>query len=160
MKKINSFSWVNALVGLALCSILFSFSNKNSSGAHSVQVYLDSKLVIDQYLNFNKTDAPKLILDPAEKYNQVIVKYSECGRTVTGRKITLKDDNNKILKNWNFEGEATGYKESMLCLVKDIIALKPKGSTTLKLYYSSNDFPEGQQIASVAISDKATTALK
>ena len=116
--------------------------------------------MIDQYLDFHKTNAPKLILDPAEKYNQVIVKYSECGRTVTGRKITLKDNNNKVLKDWRFEGEASGYKESMSCLVKDIMALKPNGSNTLKLYYSSNDFPEGQQVAYVIIGDKTTTALK
>ena len=160
MKKIISFSRVHALAGAALCTILFSFSSSTGSGAHSVQVYLDSKLVIDQYLDFHKTNAPKLILDPAEKYNQVIVKYSECGRTVTGRKITLKDNNNKVLKDWRFEGEASGYKESMSCLVKDIMALKPNGSNTLKLYYSSNDFPEGQQVAHVIIGDKTTTALK
>ncbi len=160
MKKIISFSWVHVPAGVALCSLLFSFASAPGSGAHGVQVYLDNKLMIEQYLNFNKTDAPKLILNPAEKYNQLIVKYNECGRTVTGRKLTLKDTNNKVLKDWHFEGSSTGYKESMSCLVKDITALKPKESNTLKLYYSSNDFPEGQQIAYVVIGDKTSTALK
>jgi hypothetical protein len=160
MKKINPISWVNALAGVALCAILFSFSSSTGSGAHSVQIYLDSKLVIDQYLNFEKTDIPKLVLDPAEKYNQLIVKYSECGRTVTGRKLTLRDNNNKVLKDWSFEGSSTGFKEPMSCLVKDITVLKPKGSDKLKLYYSSNDFPEGQQIAYIIGSDKTSTALK
>jgi hypothetical protein len=158
MKKIISFSWIHALVGVVLSGLLFSFSGSTGTGAHSVQVYLDDKLVIDQYLS-SKTGTPKLILNPAEKHNQLIVKYNECGRTVTGRKITLKDDNNKVLKDWSFEGEATGFKDPMPCFVKDILALKPKGNITLKLYYSSNDFPEGQQIASVVIGDKLSTAL-
>ena len=160
MKKINSFSWVNALGGIALCVILFSFSTAPGSGAHSVKVYLDSKLMVEQYLDFHKTEAPKLILDPAEKYNQLIVKYSECGRTVTGRKLILKDHNNKVLKDWNFDGSSTGFNESMRCLVNDIVALKPKGSNALKLYYSSNDFPEGQQIVYIVIGDKTSTASK
>ncbi|MBI1768076.1 MAG: hypothetical protein HY015_10075 [Bacteroidetes bacterium] len=157
MKKITSFSWVNALVGVTLCAILFAFSPV--PGAHSVQVYLDSKLVLDQYVNF-KSDAPKLTLDPAEKYSQLIVKYSECGRTVTGRALTLKDDHNKVLKDWRYDGASTGYSESMSCSVKDIIALKQKGSNMLKLYYSSKEFPEGHQIAYLVITGNAATASK
>jgi hypothetical protein len=155
MKKINCFSWVYALVGIALSSMLFAFST--SPGAHSVQVYLDSKLVIDQYIQ-PKADAPKVTLDAAEKYSQLIVKYSECGRTVSGRKIIMKDDNNKILKEWKFEGSSKGFEEPMQCQIKDILALKQKGSNTLKLYYSSNDFPEGQQIAYLQLRGNATAS--
>lgn len=157
MKKIIRFSWVNSLVGVILCATLFSFST--TPGAHNFQVYLDSKLVIDQYVN-SRMDAPKIQLDPAENYNQLIVKYNECGRTVTGRKITIKDGNNKTLKDWRFEGASSGYKESMVCDVKDITALKQKGGNTLKLYYSSNEFSEGQQIAYLVIVDESKTALK
>jgi len=155
MKKIISFSWANTLVGVALCAVLFSFSPL--PGAHSVQVYLDSKLVLERYINF-KSDAPNLTLNPAEKYSQLIVKYNECGRTVTGRALTLKDDHNIVLKDWRYEGSSTGYSESMSCPVKDIIALKPKGSNTLKLYYSSKEFPEGHQIAYLVISNTATAS--
>ena len=157
MKKIIQFSWVNSMIGVGLCSLLLSFSIK--PGAHRFQVYLDSKLLIEQYAD-SKMDAPKLLLDPAENHNQLIVKYSECGRTVTGRMITIKDDHNKVLKEWRFDGETSGYKESMACKVKDITALLPKGSTTLKLYYSSKEFPEGQQIAYLVIGSQMKTALK
>lgn len=158
MKKIISFSWLHALVGIALSGLMFSFSTSTGSGAHNVQIYLDNKLVIEQYIS-SKANTPKLILDPSEKYNQLIVKYNECGRTVSGRKITLKDDHDKVLKAWSFEGLATGFKESMSCSVKEILALKPKGSNTLKLFYSSSDFTEGSQIASVVIGDKSSTAM-
>ena len=157
MKKIIRFSWIYSLVGAILCSILFSFST--TPGAHSFQVYLDSKLIIDQYVN-SKMNAPTLLVDPAENYSQLIVKYNECGRTVTGRTITIKDGNNKALKDWHFEGAATGYENPMAFQIKDITALKQKGSNTLKLYYSSKEFPEGQQIANVVIGSDAETALR
>jgi hypothetical protein len=157
MKKIISFSWLSGHMGIALCSMLFAFTSL--PGGHSVQVYLDSKLMIDQYVN-SKTDVPKLTLDPGDNYNKLIVKYSECGRTVTGRKITLKDANNKILRDWRFEGSSTGFQKSMECPVKDILTLKQKGSNTLKLFYSSNEFRDGQQIASLVIGGSAATASK
>lgn len=156
MKKIIRFSWVNSLVGVALCAVLFSFSSR--PGAHSFQVYLDGKLVIDQYVN-SKMDAPKLPLDPAENYGQLIVKYNECGRTVTGRTITIKDNRNNVLKEFHFEGASTGYEESMVCQVNDILALKQKDTNILKLYYSSKEFPIGQQIAYLAIGGEAKTVL-
>jgi hypothetical protein len=157
MKKIIRFSWIYSLIGVILCSILFSFST--TPGAHSFQVYLDSKLMIDQYVN-SKMNAPTLLVDLAENYSQLIVKYNECGRTVTGRTITIKDGNNKVLKDWRFEGASSGYENPMAFLVKDITALKQKGSNTFKLYYSSKEFPEGQQIANLVIGGEAKAALK
>lgn len=158
MKKISLFSWIYSLMGVIMCSILFSFSTM-MPGAHSFQVYLDTKLVIDQYVN-SKMAAPTLFVDPAENHNQLIVKYNECGRTVTGRTITIKDDNNKVLRAWRFEGATTGYEDPMAFRVKDITALKQKGSNVLKLYYSSKEFPEGQQIANLVITNDAETALR
>lgn len=155
MKKINPHAWVFVLVAVALFTTLSSFSHL--TGAHSVQVYFDGKLMLEQYIN-TESQAPRLMLNPAEKYSQLIVKYNECGRTVTGRTLTLKDGNDKVLKDWHFDGASTGYRESMTCSVKEVLALKPKGSETLKLFYSSKDFPQGQQIAYLVISDVNTAS--
>ena len=157
MKKTIRFSWINSLIGVALCTILFSFSSM--PGAHNFQVYLDDKLVVDQYVD-SKMIAPTIQLDPAKNYRQLIVKYNECGRTVTGRTISIKDDKNKVLKNWTFDGASTGLKESMVCDVKDITALKQNESKALTLHYSSKEFPEGQKIASLVVGNEPTTALK
>ncbi len=157
MKKITSFSWVHALVGVSLCSLLLSFSGSPDLGGHSVQVYFDSKLVLDHHINY-KAEAPKLTLDPAEKINQLIIKYNECGRPATGRKITVKDANNNVLKDWTFAGESTGFEGSMACRVNDILALKTTGSNTLKVYYSSKEFPEGQQVAYLIIGGRTTAS--
>ncbi|HTH57818.1 MAG TPA: hypothetical protein VL728_17345 [Cyclobacteriaceae bacterium] len=156
MKK-NVSSWANALVGVSLCAFLFAFMPL--PGAHSVKVYLDSKLVLDQYVNF-KSEAPKLTIDPTEKYTQLIVRYNECNRTVTGRILTVKDEHDKVVKEWRFEGSSTGFSEPMTCSLKDIIALKQKGSNKLKLYYASKDFPEGHQVAYLVFGGNVTTAAK
>jgi hypothetical protein len=155
MKKNILFPWAGALLGVALCFVLFGFSA--TTGAHSVQVYLDNKLVVDQYIE-RKTVAAKLDLDRAEKHDQLIVKYSECGRTVTGRKITIKDSDDKVLKEWAFNGPSAGFQEPMPCPVKDILALKPTKDNTLKLYYSSDDFPEGQQVVYLVLSGTTTAS--
>ena len=157
MKKFIAINWAHALTGIAFCTILFAFARP--MGAHSVQVYLDKKMVVDQHLDF-KGNAPKVKLAPTEKYNQLIVKYDECGRTVTGRKITVKDEDNKVLKAWYFKGSATGFAQPMKFQFKDIMALKKNGNNTLKLYYSSNDFPEGQHVTSLVFGGNAITASR
>lgn len=156
MKKTNNIFWGKAIVGVAISAILFSFSG--FPGAHSVRVYLDDKMVVDHYVN-TKLDAPKILVDPAENYTHLIVKYSECGRTVTGRKITLKTEENKVLKEWRFEGASSGFEDPMQISIKEITGLKPKGNS-VKLFYSSNEFTEGQQVASLVLGGEATTAAK
>ena len=140
---------------VALFAVLSSFA---LPGAHSFQLYVDSKLVVDQYVTRNTT-IPKLTLDPAERNNEIILKYSECGRTVSGRTLTIKDEQNNILKEWHFDGTTSGYADPMTLKVKDVVALKPnKGA--MKLFYTSNDFKEGQQVASLVIGKGVTAALK
>ena len=157
MKTTNYTHWRNTIVGVALCSILFAFSGL--TGAHNVQVYLDYKLVIDHYVD-SKTITPKIFVDPAEKYGQLVVKYNECGRTVTGRVITIKTEDNKVLKEWRFEGSSSGFENPMQIAIKEITSLKQKGSNSVNLFYSSDDFREGQQIASLVLGGEATTAAK
>jgi hypothetical protein len=148
MKTTNQRLWAAPMVIAALCLTLFSFISM--PGAHSFQVYLDNKLIADQYIA-RDFKAPKVVIDATEKYNDIIVKYNECNRTVSGRSLSLKDEHDNILKQWNFEGQTSGFKDPMICKVKDIIALKPKGDNTLKLYYSSADFKEGQLVANLVI---------
>jgi hypothetical protein len=157
MKKTNNVFWGKAIFGVALSAILLSFASL--PGAHSVQVYLDDKLVVDHYVN-TKTAAPKVLVDPAETYGRLIVKYSECGRTVTGRMISIKSEENKVLKEWRFEGASSGFEDPMQIPVKEITGLKQKSTNSVKLFYSSNEFPEGQQVASLLIGGGATTAAK
>lgn len=119
-------------------------------GAHSFQVYLDDKLVNEQYVRAGMT-APKITINPAEHHQTLVIKYNECGKTVTGRKISIKDDRGNLLKEWKFDGTTSGYKDSMTCDLKDVVKALQKTNNPASLYYSSNDFSAGQQVATLAL---------
>lgn len=152
MKTNRQFKGLLALA--ALCAVLSAFAPM--PGAHNYQVYLDNKIVADQYVNRN-TIAPKIAVDPAENQTQLIIKYNECGRTVTGRTITIKDTDEKVLKEWKFDGTAKGYESPMSCSIKDIVALKPRNKE-MKVYYASADFPEGQHVVTLVVGPGKSTA--
>lgn len=146
MKKSVHFTSATLLV--ILCGVLFSFAPL--AGAHNYQVYLDDKLVLERYADPRK-EVPSLSLDPSGDYKQLSVRYSECGRTVSARIISIKDDGGKLLKEWKFDGSSKGFENPMDINVKDVLALKQKNSNSLKLYYASREFPEGQIIASLRL---------
>lgn len=143
------------VAGIACCSLLFAFA----PGGHSFRIYLDDQKMIDQWAT-SKMDVPTVRLDPAQHHDKLVVQYNECNRTVTGRKLTIKDSKNTILKEWQFDGESTGFGGSMTCQVRDIVALKARGGKLVNLYYSSDDFKTGIQIAYVAIGADEKASLK
>jgi hypothetical protein len=155
MKTNIQFKALTVLV--ALCAVLTAFAPK--PGAHNYQVYLDDKLIFDQYVDRNAA-APNITVDPAENHKQFVVKYNECNRTITGRALTIKSSDDKVLKEFKFEGSTSGLKEGMTCSVKEILELKAKSTGNLKVFYTSTDFPEGQQVATLIIGPGSNTASK
>ena len=153
-RKINSIALASFLMfGFAL--LLSSFSNK--MGGDSFAVYINKKLVIQQYVL--KGEAVKsLQLDQANYNDEIEVSYSHCGRIGTGRIISLRDSQNKILKEWRFQ-DTPDTKTNMGCNVKDILSVqKLNGGSTLQLYYSSNELPDGRLLASIVTANAARTA--
>lgn len=156
MKTNNQFTGIRGFMILAaMCAVLSAFAPR--FGAHSFQVYLDDKVVADQYID-SRTIVPKIVIDPADNHKQLVVKYSECGRTVSGRMLMIKDADDKVLKEWKFDGISKGFGNPMSCSIKDVIALKPKTSNSLKLFYASADFPAGQHFATLVVGPGANTA--
>jgi len=156
MRQIKGFSMVAAFAATGLVFLLFAFSAR--PGAHSVQVYVDDNLVVERYID-TRLEAPKVALDAAHN-QQLIVRYNECGRTVTGRKLTIRNSKGAMLKEWSFGGESTGFNNAMSCSVKELSALKSKDASPLRLYYTSKDFAEGQQIASLVFTSGSQSASK
>lgn len=148
----NRITLLRMLALAALCTLFYSFTVL--PGAHRFQVYLDSKLMVEQYVN-PRAEAPRLVIDPSVTHQQLVINYDECGRTVSNRTLTLKDNNNTVLKKWNFTGDTSGYQDPMTCSWKEIVSLKPKGSNTVKLYYSSKEYPEGVQVAYLVLEKEA-----
>jgi hypothetical protein len=153
MKKIIHLS--SPILLTLLCAVLFSFAPL--PGAHNYKVFLDGKLIHEQYTDLKK-EAPSVFINPQGDNKELSIRYSECGRTVNGRMLSVTDNSGKLLKEWKFDGESKGFENPMTIKVKDVIALKQKGSNTLKLYYASREFPEGYQVASLKIGKDTNTA--
>lgn len=149
MKSIISKSLVLAIISIAF----FSFTN--NPGGEGFEIYLNNKVVLQQF-GSKMDDIKNLKVDAASVNDQLSIRYHHCGRTGKNRTVTIKDSQNKILKEWKFADIKDAYA-SMNCSVKDIAALK-KQNGALKLYYSSSELPNGRLLVLLEVSRGITTA--
>ena len=148
MKTISN-SMATATLGLLLSITLFSFSNRK--GGEGFEIYLNSKLVLQQFGN-KIGDLKSIQLDRSSLNDELTIKYFHCGQLGKNRSITIKDDQNRTLKEWHFADASKG-SAAMTFKVKDIAGLKKgNGTITLNLYYSSTELPKGRQLASLVVS--------
>ena len=154
-KRITKPAAFASFMMLVFSVILFSFSNK--MGGDSFEVYINKKLVFQQYVT--RGEAVKSLQVDQSNYNSAIeVYYSHCGQTGTSRTISIRDGQNKVLKEWRFQ-DTPGTRTSMACNVKDIISLqKLSNDNTLNLYYSSHELPGGRLLAAIVVANAARTA--
>jgi len=163
MKKINYQPTILFVLLLALSGVLFSFSvktveaissYKSNFGGEGFEVYLNDKLVVQQYgekMNIVKT----VELDQGAGNGQLAIRYYHCGRPGKSRVVTIKDENNVVLKEWRF-GDAKDATARVSCNVKEIFALpKFKAGKKVNLYYSATELPNGRLLATLTTVSKA-----
>ena len=163
MKKINYQPTILFVLLLALSGVLFSFSvktveaissYKSNFGGEGFEVYLNDKLVVQQYgekMNIVKT----VELDQSAGNGQLAIRYYHCGRPGKSRVVTIKDENNVVLKEWRF-GDAKDATARVSCNVKEIFALpKFKAGKKVNLYYSATELPNGRLLATLTTVSKA-----
>jgi hypothetical protein len=139
MKQVKS---AMLLALAAFCVTLFSF---RIAGGDHFEVWLNNKKIIEQAVYKNEA-VKSLQLDQLHNNDQLRIYYSHCGITGSGRKVSIRDADNRVLKTWSF-GDASG-KSFMICPAKEILALHPSGKN-LSLYYASRELPEGRLLASI-----------
>ncbi len=145
-----------SLAGIALYAILLSFTSRNAGG-EGFEIYLNNKLVLEQY--GSKMDVVKTLnLEKANDDDILSVRYHHCGRVGKSRTITVKDAQNKVLKEWKFN-DSPDVASRISCKVKDIVSLSKGKDKTLKLYYSSSELPKGRQLASIVAGQKNIAKL-
>ena len=155
LQRIIKSTAFTSLMMFVFSIILSSFSNK--MGGDSFEVYINKKLVFQQYVTRGEA-VKSLQLDQSNYNDQVEVYYSHCGQTGTDRTISIRDGQNKVLKEWRFQ-DTPGAKSSMACNVKDIMSLQKLSSgNTLNLYYVSHELPAGRLLAAIIVANAAKTA--
>ena len=163
MKKINYQPTILFALLIALSGVLFSFSVKTAEtissyksnfGGEGFEVYLNDKLILQQYgekMNVVKT----LELDQSASNGQLAIRYYHCGKPGKSRVVTIKDEQNVVLKEWRF-GDAKDASARVSCNVKDIFALpKFKAGKKVNLYYSATELPNGRLLATLTAVNKA-----
>ncbi|MBS1921142.1 MAG: hypothetical protein JST17_12895 [Bacteroidetes bacterium] len=129
---------------LAICMALFSFSSR--WGGEGFEIYLNNKLLLQQF--GSSMSAVKTIqLDQRFSKETLTVKYYHCEQAGKNRRITIKDEQGKNLKVWNFaDSKNTGLNLS----VHDILALQHGANKNpLNLFYSSSELPKGRLLVSI-----------
>ncbi|WP_276503474.1 hypothetical protein [Terrimonas pollutisoli] len=140
---------------LAISATIFSFSS--GAGGEGFEIYLNNKVVLQQFGNEMKV-VKTLRLDQSNENDELSVRYHHCGKVGKNRVITIKDGNDNVLKQWKFT-DASSAAASMTCKVKDILALQKGKDKTIKLYYASTELPQGRQLASIVAGTKAVAKL-
>ena len=100
-----------------------------------------------------------LQLQPGSTGDKVEVVYSHCGQIGKNRSITIKDDNNKALKTWEFT-DAAGSAKAMTCSLSDLVMLQKENKLSkLNLYYSSKELPRGKLLATISAGNFAASGV-
>ena len=138
---------INSVAFVAVAATILSFAP--SFGGEGFEIALDSKVVIQKY-GPNIGEVSSLQLNQSAVNAQITVKYHHCGRVGKNRVISIKDGQNKTMKEWHFADVATPVG-AMSCNVKDIFGLKKGTSGSLKLYYSSSELPNGRLLTNIVL---------
>lgn len=133
----------SAIAGIAISAALLSFSPK--PGGEGFEISQGGKILTQKY--GNNLDEGKSLQIQITSIEPLIVKYHHCGRVGNNRVITVKDDQNKLLKEFRYADVKTPVP-SMAVPLNEILTMKKGSSVTLKLFYSSSELPKGRQLAS------------
>ncbi len=146
---------INLVAAFTLSTILFSFSN--GTGGEGFEIFLNNKLVIQQYgKDLNKVKS--LSLDASSENDLLSIRYYHCGRVSKSKTITIRDEQDRVLKQWKF-ADVSDASATISCKVKDILSLRKDKSSSLKLYYSSSELPEGRLLTSIVTKERNVAKL-
>ncbi len=153
MKQLIKKNPLTKFFAFALLS-LFTFQAK--AGGDSYQIYLNNKLILKQYVT-QPLNIKSLELDKANANDRLVIFYSHCGQIGKERSIIIKDDNEKILKEWKF-ADVTGRDAGMVIPVKELLQIKSNNNKRhLSLYYYAQQLPQGRKLYSVNAGNHSIT---
>ncbi len=123
-------------------------------GGEGYQIYIDNKLVLEQFGNDRK-QVKNLQLEPSQAKSELRVKFYHCGMAGNSRILELRTPGKQVLRQWQFANEE-GKNFAITVAVKDILDLQKKaGAGTMHLFYASKEAPEGRFLAGLISSEKS-----
>ncbi len=147
MKSIIS----KAMLLVGISATLLSFSPISNPGGEGFEIFLNNKVVIQRFGNDLNTQN-SLQLNASSPNDRLIIKYHHCGQVGKNRIITIRDGQNNLLKEFKYADLPTPVA-AMSLPVKEILNLN-KNNSTLKMYYSSSELPNGRLLTSIVVGNK------
>ena len=144
---------IRSLMLVVLSATLFSFSRP--TGAESYKVFLNDKLLFEQYVTKDAA-IPPVSLGTSNDTDMLNVIYNHCGRVGSKRTLSLMSESSE-LKKWSFPDVENLSSSTMTCSIKDIKAFQQPGRT-LHLVYASQELTEGVTLATISSSGNDTRA--
>ena len=147
----KTFAMVFTLVLLSL------FAIQAKAGADSYEIYLNNKLVLKQYVT-QPLNIKSLQLNKVSSDDRLVIYYSHCGQTGKGRSIVIKDEKEKILKEWKFDN-VKGTDKGMVISIKELLQLA-KNNANLVLYYKAEGLQKARMLTSLDLRKSNVTFSK
>lgn len=147
MLRINNTRAAKVFLLGSLFAVLSSFSG--NWGGDSYRVFVNNKLVLEEYV-YNMKGVKSIHLNQLAPNDEIAVYYSHCGVSGKARNITIRDEKNKVLKEFKFADSPDRVNTPMTCKSKDILPLQ-KDADKLNLYYTSKEIPGGKMLAGISI---------
>jgi hypothetical protein len=141
-------SIMKGLVWIAFCTTLLSFSK---IGGHSYTIHLNEKQLVQNYVH-SKEVTPNISLAHATANDQLFVSYNECGQVGKERRLSIRDEKDNVLKEWQF-ANSPDERSPMICKAKEILAVKKNSNSKLRLFYASREVSKGQLLATIDVAD-------
>lgn len=117
-------------------------------GGYSYEVYLNNQLIIKEHL-YGRTEVSSLPLNITTAQGELSIMFNNCNKVDTSRKISIKDDNDKTLKEWTF-ADSPDIKNRMKIKASEISAFSNKHSS-VKLVYSSIEVRDGVHLVNLEL---------
>lgn len=142
---------------VAASSFIYSFVTP--MGGEGFEIYIDNKLVLQQF-NQEMKQVKNIQLTAAHSKSELKVKYYHCGMVGKSRTLELKNSDKKTVKRWEFDN-SEGKNFAITVAVKEILDSQEKlGNGTIYLYYSSKEAPQGRLLAGIVHGNKNSVTSK
>ena len=137
MKKIISKITVLSAITFMLSAFL------PMPGGEGFEIYLNNKVLVQKFGNFNQVN--NIELSKISTSDKLTVKYYHCGKTGKNRIVSVRDNQNRVLKSFRYPD--TTPVSAMEVPIGEILRLK--GTNAMNLFYSSSELPAGRTLVTM-----------
>ena len=145
-----------AMMLVAIAAALLSFSPR--FGGEGFEILLNGKVLLQQFGKDLNT-VKNLQLGQVSANDKLTIRYHHCGNVGKNRVVTIKDGQDRVLKQWRYKDSESRVAE-MQCSTQDIITLNKAGTHVFKIYYSSSELPNGRMLASISVGNNDAVSRK